>query len=242
MTSSINPQEIRIGRKRILYDGRFLPQIPDNFFNPQAYVGVAEVHGQALGRGEARFFEYGGQNLVLRHCRRGGFVRHFVADRYFGIRAENSRSFREWRLLADLYQQGFPVPRPVAASFCPAGLVYRADLVTRQIEKARPLSIMLQDPLPPALWSALGTTLRRFHDAQIFHADLNAHNILLDQQAQAYLIDFDRGAVRAGEGWKQANLNRLLRSLQKLSSGTAVAEMIPDFWQQLQSGYGQSSR
>jgi tRNA A-37 threonylcarbamoyl transferase component Bud32 len=224
---------------RVIYDSSLLSQIPEDFFKPQVFAGVAEIHGKAMGRGEALFFSHSDHKLVLRHFCRGGFVRHFVADRYPGIRAAASRSFREWRLLADLHSQGLPVPRPVAASFCPAGLFYRADLVTRQIEDVRPLSAMLLDQLPAALWTALGSTLRRFHDAQVFHADLNAHNILIDQQQQASLIDFDRGAVRAGQGWKQANLKRLHRSMRKLTVGTPVEEAMPVGWQQLLAGYRQ---
>ncbi len=227
---------------RVIYDSRLLPHLPADFFMPQTFAGVAEVYGQAMGRGEALFFNHAGQNLVLRHFQRGGFVRHFVDDRYPGIRPEASRSFREWRLLAELYRQGLPVPRPVAASFCPVGLFYRADLVTRQIENVRPLSAMLQDQIPATLWTSLGGTLRRFHDAQVFHADLNAHNILIDPQQHASLIDFDRGAVRSGQSWKQANLNRLLRSLKKLTVGTPAAEATLSGWRQLQESYGQSCR
>ncbi len=227
---------------RVIYDSSLLAQLPADFFKPQTFAGVAEVHGQAMGRGEALFFSHAGQNLVLRHFRRGGFVRHFVADRYPGIRAVASRSFSEWRLLAEMYHQGLPVPRPVAASFCPGGLFYRADLVTRQVEDVRPLSAMLQDPPLATLWTALGATLRRFHDAQVFHADLNAHNILLDRQEQATLIDFDRGTIKTGQGWKPANLKRLLRSLQKLTAGTPSAEATLIGWQQLLAGYRQSSR
>lgn len=227
---------------RIIYDSSLLSQVTTDLFQPQTFAGVAEIYGQAMGRGEALFFRHAGQNLVLRHFRRGGLVRHLIADCYPGIRASASRSFREWLLLADLYSRGLPVPRPVAASFCPAGLFYRADLITRQVEGVRPLSSLLPEQPAAELWTALGGTLRRFHDAQVFHADLNAHNILLDPQQQATLIDFDRGALRAGEGWKRTNLDRLLRSLQKLTAGTAAAEATLVGWQHLLDGYGQSSR
>jgi len=241
MTSSISPQEIRIGRMRVLYDSTLLPEISADFFRPREFAGVAEIHGQTMGRGEALFFAHAGQPMVLRHYRRGGFVRHFVADRYPGVRRGASRSFREWRLLADLYRQGLPVPRPVAASFCPAGLFYRADLVTCQIENVRPLSILLRERLPADLWRALGETIRRFHNAQVFHADLNAHNILIDSNHDVYLIDFDRGAIRTGDNWKQTNLQRLLRSLHKLTQGFAAEGAITENWNLLLSAYRQTS-
>lgn len=194
----------------------------------------------AMGRGDARFFSHAGLELVLRHYRRGGFVRHLVADRYPGVCAESSRSFREWRLLAELWRQGLPVPRPVAAAFRPAGLFYRADLVTCRIDNVRPLSTLLAGGLPPVAWQTLGATLRRFHAARAFHADLNAHNILLDPQWRCWLIDFDRGAIRAGEGWKSANLQRLLRSLRKLTDGTPAEAAVAGAWQVLLDAYRQS--
>ncbi len=193
-----------------------------------------------MGRGEVRFFTHADQNLVLRHYRRGGFVRHFLADRYLGLQASASRSFREWFLLADLYRQGLPVPRPVAAAFYPGGIFYRADLITCQLENVQPLSTLLQSPLPDSTWRALGGTLQQFHAAQVFHADLNAHNILLDRHQQAYLIDFDRGSIRKGQNWKQENLRRLHRSLLKLSASSPIAEDVEAGWQQLLTGYRQT--
>ena len=61
--------------------------------------------------------------------------------------------------------------------------------------------------------------LARFHRAGLDHADLNAHNILLDAAGNPWLIDFDRSRRRADGSWRQSNLDRLARSLAKLSGG-----------------------
>jgi 3-deoxy-D-manno-octulosonic acid kinase len=73
------------------------------------------------------------------------------------------------------------------------------------------------------VWSRIGDTLGRFHREGVFHADLNAHNVLLDADEAVWLIDFDRGALRAsGTEWKRANLSRLFRSLQKIGATDAA--------------------
>jgi tRNA A-37 threonylcarbamoyl transferase component Bud32 len=69
----------------------------------------------------------------------------------------------------------------------------------------------------PALWRAIGSCIRQFHDARVCHADLNAHNILIDHAQRVFLIDFDRGKRRKAGSWRAANLARLKRSLEKIT-------------------------
>jgi 3-deoxy-D-manno-octulosonic acid kinase len=64
----------------------------------------------------------------------------------------------------------------------------------------------------------VGALVARFHRAGIWHADLNAHNVLVTNE-ELYLIDFDRGRQREpADSWQQANLLRLRRSLVKLGA------------------------
>jgi len=51
------------------------------------------------------------------------------------------------------------------------------------------------------------------HAAGADHADLNAHNILLDGDGVVSVIDFDRGRLRNGGSWMRRNLARLQRCL-----------------------------
>nr|AIA86950.1 CAZy families GT30 protein [uncultured Idiomarina sp.] len=85
------------------------------------------------------------------------------------------------------------------------------------------------------------------HEAGVWHADLNAHNILLDTAGQPWLIDFDR-ARDYGEPLahqlRVANMQRLRRSLEKVAGAQGSA-----FWQSLNRacaqrhcGYGNSLR
>ncbi|HET7395680.1 MAG TPA: 3-deoxy-D-manno-octulosonic acid kinase, partial [Gammaproteobacteria bacterium] len=138
------------------------------------------------------------------------------------------------------YKEGFPVPQPVAAHVVRHGLWYRGDLITRLIPATRSLATALGESSIESLpWRAIGTCIRRFHDAGVYHADLNAHNILLDSRAKVYLLDFDRGERRApGVLWQEANLGRLLRSLRKFIAQSVIESTA---WNSLLSGYQHTS-
>ena len=91
-----------------------------------------------------------------------------------------------------------------------------AALMIERIPDARDLVALLQEsPLPAAIWTEIGRVIARLHRAGIWHADLNAHNILLDVREQVWLIDFDKCRERSPGRWQQANLARLQRSLHK---------------------------
>ncbi|HET6604632.1 MAG TPA: 3-deoxy-D-manno-octulosonic acid kinase [Xanthomonadaceae bacterium] len=173
------------------------------------------------GRGAAWFVAGPCGPAVLRHYRRGGLVARLVEDRYLYLGREHTRSFREFRLLQDLRDRGLPVPAPVAAAFRRSGAGYRADLITARIARAHSLSEFVDADLPPpGQWQQVGRTIARFHRAGAWHADLNAHNLLLDDSGAVWLVDFDRGRLRRpGGGWQMANLRRLQRSLLKLGAG-----------------------
>ena len=105
-------------------------------------------------------------------------------------------------------------PRAISDAAC-----YRCDLITRRIADAVPLSEALA-AAPGRALESVGATVRRLHDAGADHADLNAHNILIDPRGMVSVIDFDRGRLRRHGGrWAARNLRRLRRSLVKISAG-----------------------
>ena len=175
---------------------------------------------------------------MLRHFRRGGLVGHFVADRYIGWDLERSRAWSEWRLLSELIRLGLPVPRPVAAAVRRCCGFYRAELITELIPDTLSLAARLTDEArTEEFWKALGGCLRRFHDLGVYHADLNANNILIDSLLQIYLIDFDRGEIRSPGGWSEKNLQRLKRSLLKIKAASPVFYFEEQDWDTLMQGY-----
>lgn len=193
----------------------------------------------AEGRGEAIFYEHQGLSLVLKHYHRGGLVAKLNNDRYLRRRLEYTRSFKEWRLLSQLQAFGLPAPVPVAASVIKKGLFYRADLVTREITGVTTLAdLLMEKTLDQKTWQAIGSCIQSFHDRDVYHADLNARNILVGD-SNIYLIDFDKGAIRyLGDAWKASNLTRLKRSLLKFQSKTADFHFTDENWKALLAGYG----
>ena len=215
---------------------------PDaGLFDIDALRLQADERSLAAGRGHAVFFSHQGQSLVLKHYQRGGRMAALLGDRYIGRNCERSRAFREWRLLKAMRELELPVPMPVAASCEQHGLIQRADLVTVQIRDVTTLADHLQQQsCDRATWAAIGRCIRRFHDANVYHADLNARNILLDPNTfDIHLIDFDKGAFRyLGESWKAANLARLQRSLLKFGNMHQDFSFRIDDWSALIEGYG----
>ena len=63
----------------------------------------------------------------------------------------------------------------------------------------------------------------KFHNVGLCHADLNAYNILIDEDTNMWLIDFDKSKILSpGGGWRHDNLKRLKRSLKKYVMKKAV--------------------
>ena len=189
------------------------------------------------------FFKHDGIELVLKHYQRGGKMAALLGDRYIGLTCGRSRSFNEWRLLRHMRELKLPVPLPVAANCTRHGIFYRADLVTRQIHNVVTLADhLMHGKCEKAGWQGIGACIRRFHDASIYHADLNARNILLNADSgDIYLIDFDKGGMRyLGDAWKASNLARLQRSLLKFKSLNRVFHFDQNDWNALLDGYESS--
>lgn len=225
-------ERVPTGTGAILYDPTRLAHPDRSDFDPQTRPATRA----ARGRGSAWFLEplvAGGPALALRHYRRGGLLARFNRDRYCWTGEDATRCFRELRLLARIEALGLPAARPVAALYQRDGLTYRAALLTVRIEGARPLSGQF-DETRLDVWARVGSVIGAFHRAGFCHADLNAHNILVDRAGAVHLIDFDRGEQRAVGRWAQGNLDRLARSLAKVGGPGPQSAA----WAALLDGYG----
>jgi 3-deoxy-D-manno-octulosonic acid kinase len=94
-------------------------------------------------------------------------------------------------------------------------------------------------------WPLVGACIRKFHDAGVVHADLNARNILLsetgDANARVYLIDFDRARIgKPSKKVSKNNLDRLHRSLAKLWPVLSI-ESLSHSWERLMGGYNKAN-
>jgi 3-deoxy-D-manno-octulosonic acid kinase len=222
----------------MLYNASLAGNFDEAWFDPAYWRGRNAVEGSGTGRGEALFVRNGAQSLVLRHYRRGGLVAHVLADRYRWRGENETRPFAEWLLTHHLHRAGLPVPVPVAARYVRRGNWYRGDLLTERLQGARSLASRLAEgTLPIYVWVAIGRCIRRFHAAGVCHADLNAHNILLDEADNVFLIDFDRGSLRKQGLWCDGNLVRLYRSLDKITDALPPGRVTETDWHSLLAGY-----
>lgn len=207
----------------------------DADFEPQALSLQGRIIATQRGRGVTYFVTPNPHSTqerwVLRHYRRGGFIGKWNRDLYFALALNQTRAYRELALLNELYQRALPVPRPIGArvKFCSG--FYRADLITQAIPEAIALADWPATDWTARLGQSVGQTIRRFHAQGIWHADLNAKNILLTPTAAVYLIDFDRSARRPLGDWTQGNVRRLHRSLVKLACDRQPG--FDDFWRAL---------
>lgn len=237
----------------MLYDASRAGNLSTDVFDPVLLTRRGQIVGVARGRGTAWFLSVQNHAWVLRHYRRGGLMSSLARDRYLWQGEESTRPFAEWQLTYHLHRAGLPVPAPIAARYRKLGLGYRGDIITERLPDVWSLGQALASaPVSLLTWIAIGRCLRRFHDLGVCHADLNAHNILLGrneelgaespvaQQTQVFLIDFDRGSLRRPGFWKDANLVRLRRSLEKITWGMQAGRFTEDDWHGMLDGYQQS--
>ncbi|MER1966986.1 3-deoxy-D-manno-octulosonic acid kinase [Castellaniella sp. GW247-6E4] len=212
------------------------------WFDPQAVGGLPVGEG---GRQAAWFVQGPFGAAVLRHYRRGGLRARLGREAYFWLGAARTRSFAEYAVLARLRTAGVAVPEPLGAAYWRHGFGYRAAILVARVPGARTLAGCLGATAVPDAARAAGPVdavdplpvaraIHAMHEAGVSHADLNAHNILLDEQGRVWLIDFDRAVVGVvSQGQRRKNLLRLRRSLVKVCGAPGAR-----WWDALRSAYG----
>ena len=231
----------QIGESVILYDDSLAGHPRAEWFEPSFWPDAPAAPGYSGGRGATLFIHWQGQDWVLRHYHRGGVVGRFASDGFIWLGEARVRSFAEWRVLADIQRLRLPGPRPVAARYVRHGPLYTADLITVRLPDVVPLSTRLaQGRVADDIWWRVGECVGRFHAAFVFHADLTAHNLQISGANALFLLDFDRGRIMPGDGlWRRRNLERLHRSLTKISRDGRVTFRESD-WQIVRDGYRSS--
>lgn len=207
--------QLQAGSLRILYDPSELDVVSPEWLDPGFWRIRNAVLAEFGGRGQALAVDTEAGPAVLRRYLRGGLIARVSRDRYLFTGYQRSRSFREFRILARLYEMGLPVPQPLLAGCQRRGPTCRAAILTRLLANTISLP-QAADILEPFHWRRLGKTLDRFFRAGVVHPDLNAHNLLIDGEGHWYVIDFDRARIEDGPVDPEPMLKRLERSLDKL--------------------------
>ncbi|NOQ90417.1 MAG: 3-deoxy-D-manno-octulosonic acid kinase [Gammaproteobacteria bacterium] len=242
---------IKQGASTILYDANLIAEPALQLFDSDYHTNSEDQQNNStlqarsmssnagVGRARVVYFEHENIPMVLKHYYRGGLMASIVKDKYIGIDIEKTRAFKEFRLLIKMQHLGLPVPGVIAARVEKGPLYFRADLITKEIENVETLAeILSAQKMAPELWKNVGVCIKSFHRHDVYHADLNARNILLSEAGEVYLIDFDNSHFRsASESWKMANLARLKRSLLKFRKNAANFNFDEKSWSMLLGGY-----
>lgn len=183
----------------------------------------------SAGRGNLLRFACAGGHGLIRRYQRGGMMRHILRDAYI---LEN-RPLREFRLHLHAERQGLSVPPLLGVCWERRGLLLRGAIATVEMS-AKTLQECVETGAPPdedAL-RACGALIRRMHDMDIWHADLQVRNILVGESGP-WIIDFDNAVLRPNLTplLRARNLLRLRRSIEK--NGLPMALFAP-----ICEGYG----
>ena len=222
----------------ILHDENAIDNLEAQHFDPVFWQGKPGFERIQGGRGGSVKISIVGRAAILRRYFRGGMIARWVSDKYLWLGKRSTRPWREWAMIRHALAAGLPVPEPIGIFVQRTGIFYRAAIITAFIENTETLANYLtRNKLDEDSWRRLGALLHRMHVQCIYHADLNANNLLIDPQGQFFIIDFDRARLmkRLG-GWQWKPLNRLLRSLEKIDRLQGL-HYRPGDWQALMAAY-----
>lgn len=242
LSAIVKPCQEKIYQKGDIYccyDEESIDKFDQNMLSSAYWQQKKSIIGSAQGRGTTYFLKYLKNEWVLRHYYRGGLIGKLINDSYLFTGFDKTRAAKEYNLLKTLVALKLPAPKPIAYRIKKSGLTYQADILSTRVTNAQDLVAMLStQSVSEALWRKIGACINTFHQQGIYHHDLNAHNILIDDKEKVWLIDFDQGEQRAPQqAWQQNNLNRLLRSFNKEKSKLLVFHWQADNWQYLIEGY-----
>ena len=226
------PLAAKIDGAWIWTNGSVTPEVAAQYFlqAPERLRGQRITQG---GRGLAFKIDLHGQAAVLRHYQRGGLAAWVNRNRYFALTAKTTRSRDEFDVMTRLADQGLAVPRPIAAMAKRIiGFAFRLAIITPWIENQGTLASC--DSVQA--WRNAGLAIGQMHRLGVWHADLNVHNILIDNEGKAWLLDFDRAREHVQLHYRLlANLVRLRRSVNKV-----CPDRLATHWPALLEGYDQA--
>ncbi len=196
--------------------------------------------GESKGRNITWFVQSNLTQLpwVLRHYYRGGLIAKLINDQYLYSSIKNTRVYKEIALLEKMLALGLPVPKPIAGKIQRKGLFYSADLLMEKLDARDLVALLKESKLNEPLWKNIGETIAEFHNQGVYHSDLNAHNILIDDNDKVWLIDFDKCETREeSSAWKNDNMVRLKRSFEKEKKLFTSFNYNSDCWNVLKAAY-----
>jgi tRNA A-37 threonylcarbamoyl transferase component Bud32 len=93
-----------------------------------------------------------------------------------------------------------------------------------------------QRRVPSGSWRRVGAMIGAVHDHGVDHPDLTAHNVLLDEAGESFLVDFDNAERKPPGEWRRLGMERFNRSLRKVALETGT-QFDPGAWAEIEAGY-----
>jgi 3-deoxy-D-manno-octulosonic acid kinase len=175
-----------------------------------SYRGRGAVWSVPAGRGE---------RAVLRHYRHGGVLAPLTRDVFVG---RTPRPVAELSVSEELRRRGLRTPEVLAVFWKSAGpLMYRADLVTREVQGGQDLAAWLAVKRTAKerkrVLGAVGAMVAELHAQGLHHPDLNMKNLLV-RDGEVWILDLDRARIGDPLNTKdrERQVERLARSFRKL--------------------------
>ena len=155
-------------------------------------------------------------SVVIKYYRRGGVIRYLIKKHY--LRCGKRRCQIEFELLQQVRSLGINAPEPVAFAYR-GRLFYQCWLVTRKIQDHQTLvqiSLSNEEQARMAM-KAVVKQVSILIKNKILHVDLHPGNVIVDNQNQIYLLDFDKGGIFPGDEHvlRTRYLHRWNRAIQK---------------------------
>jgi 3-deoxy-D-manno-octulosonic acid kinase len=181
-------------------------------------TSVSKIHLNGLGA------------MVIKHYRRGGWMRQFVENKY--LRWGKPRCGAEFDMLLQVRRLGVHAPEPIAYASL-GRLLYRCWLVTREIPVQSSLAELSRSDPQAALkmMPSVAVQIARLIAHGIWHVDLHPGNVLIDAHGKIHLIDFDRARENISE---RIRLRR--RYLKRWERAVSKHRLPPQLTQQLETG------
>ena len=155
---------------------------------------------------------------VKKHYFRKGLM-SFLNDQYIIKKVQNTRSYKEFAILNHLYKSNFSTCKPIMGWVTYNYFYYTANLITKSLPSFTLQRVLLATNMKDEWWKKIGIEIRKMHDLNIYHGDLNITNIMIDEETGSIsILDFDKSCFRKIKKHHiQSNLKRLKRSLIEMN-------------------------
>ncbi len=222
----------------IIKRGRTTFYVKNKYKDVLLNLDIDSLRKEAIGKGDIRsgrephavvhIPELAKERIIIRHSRHGGLFGYIAGDIY----CKKNRFVNELIASETAIEKGVNTAEIIAVIKHRAfGPFYHIDVLSKEIPDSLDLVELLTKPPQRLKFNdrkniieVVAQTIRKMHDAGLYHTDLHLKNILIqhtpDSSFKAYIIDMDKAKTMDVMSTKlrMRNLIRLDRSVEKLKA------------------------